>query len=272
MCVWIFDVGLTCLRRSGFPSPDVALSRRPWTASAGMSDGEFKEECRGWSINEVVFSPSMWAVYETLLKTDFGCFDTYPAWDRPCFAPLAFPVRGFYGAGDTRATAELVGGWAAIAPDFQLRPPIDGHHLFVYDEAKRDAWFKAVLARRAETSIKSLSFSLERETRRAVSREGNASAFQTPAVSFPSLFSTFTRRRRAGRHRRGAAELALCARFAAWNFSSSRQKRDPSSLPTHATHAHATQLHAREGRGASRGVRALVGGRVQRQHRFEILR
>ena len=45
---------------SGFPSPSCPMDKRPWTVSAGMSDDEFKDEARGWSINEVVFSEGMW--------------------------------------------------------------------------------------------------------------------------------------------------------------------------------------------------------------------
>lgn len=45
---------------SGFPSPSCPTDKRPWAVSAGMDDEAFKEEARGWSINEVVFSPGMW--------------------------------------------------------------------------------------------------------------------------------------------------------------------------------------------------------------------
>lgn len=45
---------------SGFPSPSCATADRPWTPNAGMDEDAFKAECRGWSINEVIFSPSMW--------------------------------------------------------------------------------------------------------------------------------------------------------------------------------------------------------------------
>ena len=50
----------TVLIASGFPSPSCPMDKRPWTVSAGMSDDEFKDEARGWSINEVVFSEGMW--------------------------------------------------------------------------------------------------------------------------------------------------------------------------------------------------------------------
>ena len=52
----------TVLVASGFPSPTCPMDKRPWAVSKGMSDDEFKDEARGWSINEVVFSEGMWKV------------------------------------------------------------------------------------------------------------------------------------------------------------------------------------------------------------------
>ncbi len=36
-----------------------------------------QEECKGWDINDVVFSPSLWSMYEPLLRADFRLFDEY---------------------------------------------------------------------------------------------------------------------------------------------------------------------------------------------------
>lgn len=36
-----------------------------------------QEECRGWDVNEVVFTPALWPVYQALMRADFTLFDEY---------------------------------------------------------------------------------------------------------------------------------------------------------------------------------------------------
>ena len=36
-----------------------------------------QDECRGWDVNEIVFSPAMWPVYHALMRADFTLFDEY---------------------------------------------------------------------------------------------------------------------------------------------------------------------------------------------------
>jgi surfactin synthase thioesterase subunit len=36
-----------------------------------------QEECRGWDVNEVVFSPGLWPTYHALMRADFTLFDEY---------------------------------------------------------------------------------------------------------------------------------------------------------------------------------------------------
>lgn len=36
-----------------------------------------QEECRGWDVNEFVFSPAMWSTYHFLMRADFTLFDSY---------------------------------------------------------------------------------------------------------------------------------------------------------------------------------------------------
>ena len=40
---------------SGFPAPSIPEKDRPWSKNAPMDDAAFKEECRGWNVNEIVF-------------------------------------------------------------------------------------------------------------------------------------------------------------------------------------------------------------------------
>ena len=37
----------------------------------------FKEECRAWDVNEVVFSAAMWSAFKPLMRADFTLFDQY---------------------------------------------------------------------------------------------------------------------------------------------------------------------------------------------------
>ena len=39
--------------------------------------GPRQDECRGWDVNEIVFSPAMWPVYHSLMRADFTLFDEY---------------------------------------------------------------------------------------------------------------------------------------------------------------------------------------------------
>ena len=41
------------------------------------SGGDLQEECRGWDVNEIVFSRAMWSVYHPLMRADFTLFDEY---------------------------------------------------------------------------------------------------------------------------------------------------------------------------------------------------
>lgn len=50
-----------------------------------------QEECRGWDVNELVFSEAMWGTYQPLMRADFQLFDQYvfehegriPHWSTP---------------------------------------------------------------------------------------------------------------------------------------------------------------------------------------------
>ncbi len=128
---------------SGFPSPSIPIEERPWTPSRDLNDADFREECRKWRINDVVFGSQMWSTYEPLLRADFRCFDEYPPMGDA--APLSFPVKGVYGTEDDRCTSSKLETWSSVAPDFELLGSVEGHHLFVYDESARKQWFEMVV-------------------------------------------------------------------------------------------------------------------------------
>ena len=94
---------------SGFCAPDVAEADRPWSRNGPMDDEAFKEECRGWDVNTVVFAPSNWPTYSPIMRDDFTLFDSYVY--SPAPAPLPVPVRAFYAAADKRIKQHHVEEW-----------------------------------------------------------------------------------------------------------------------------------------------------------------
>jgi hypothetical protein len=45
-------------------APDIPVEQRPWRQQRGLDEAEFKDECRGWDVNELVFSAAMWGTYQ----------------------------------------------------------------------------------------------------------------------------------------------------------------------------------------------------------------
>lgn len=145
---------LLCLmRQRGLPAPkhvllscmvapDTPKSKRPWKPAASLDSDGLQEECRAWGINEEVFSPDMWAMYEPILRGDFGIIDEYtfcepgkgtlkrspgssastspsnsPKNTKPAasfHAPLGISATVFYAENDSRITEEHVKGWEKI--------------------------------------------------------------------------------------------------------------------------------------------------------------
>lgn len=70
-----------------------------------------QEECRGWDINEAVFSPGMWDMYQPMLRADFQLFDEYTPSNTLAeaqAAPLTHNMRLFWGQSDRRVTGKMV--------------------------------------------------------------------------------------------------------------------------------------------------------------------
>ena len=61
---------------SSFPFPDIPHASRPWQVNCLLEEPEFKEECRRWDVNEIVFGP-VWEIYEPMMRADFHLFDKY---------------------------------------------------------------------------------------------------------------------------------------------------------------------------------------------------
>jgi hypothetical protein len=109
-----------------------------------MPDAEFKEECRGWDVNDVVFSKQMWELYGGLLRADFGLFDTY-VFEHAGAAPFDTRISTFFAESDKRITRKHVEGWRSFSSSAEFNiSELKGHHLFVYDAEQKAAWFNTI--------------------------------------------------------------------------------------------------------------------------------
>ncbi|KAG2437450.1 hypothetical protein HXX76_006100 [Chlamydomonas incerta] len=153
---------------SAMPAPDLPAAQRPWRQQRSLGTHEFQEEVRGWDVNEVVFTPDMWKMYEPILRADFKLFDEYQAQPgcsggggggggvaggaaghaAAAAAPFdGLPITAFFGTLDRRVTPALMAGWARVTSGpFQLLP-VEGNHLWpLNDRDAKAAWLEAVVA------------------------------------------------------------------------------------------------------------------------------
>ena len=64
----------SCISQSVSHAPDMHVTVA-FEAKGGVHP--VQEECRGWDVNEVVFSPDLWGTYHALMRADFSLFDEY---------------------------------------------------------------------------------------------------------------------------------------------------------------------------------------------------
>ncbi|KAK9842072.1 hypothetical protein WJX81_007166 [Elliptochloris bilobata] len=129
---------------SAMPAPDLPPAERPWRAQRGLSEAEFMEECRGWDVNEVVFTPALWPTYQSLMRADFTLFDEYE-FRGAGSPPFSFPITVFHGDGDRRITEAHVRGWARFTTGAFACRRMRGHHLWPLQRSEKAAWLQAVV-------------------------------------------------------------------------------------------------------------------------------
>ena len=95
---------------SNFPAPQTPPAERPWRVSAGLSEAEFKDECRAWGVKPVVMTASFWPQFHLPFRADFKIFDQY---EYAAEAPLGVPIKVFLSDRDPKVTRGLVEGWRA---------------------------------------------------------------------------------------------------------------------------------------------------------------
>mmetsp|Transcript_11428 Transcript_11428/g.70176 ORF Transcript_11428/g.70176 Transcript_11428/m.70176 type:complete len:356 (-) Transcript_11428:19-1086(-) len=134
---------------SCFPGPDIPSAERPWRANASLSEGEFKDEARGWDVNEMVFT-QLWETYQPIMRADFSLFDQYD-YQREGEPPFSFPMTTYFATRDRRITSSMVEGWQAFTDGAFELVQVEGHHLYPLglDEQKpaKTFWLSHVVAR-----------------------------------------------------------------------------------------------------------------------------
>eukprot|EP00873_Tetraselmis_striata_P042069 jgi/Tetstr1/462333/TSEL_007339.t1 len=106
---------------SGFPGPDIPFNDRPWQQQHKLQEHDFKDECREWDINSVIFSEGMWPMYQPILRADFTLFDQ-----------------------DRRVNQDMVERWSKFTSAAFTCLKIEGNHLWPLEKAPKDVWLKEI--------------------------------------------------------------------------------------------------------------------------------
>ena len=137
---------------SAFPFPDIPHKARPWRVNALLDDETFKDECRRWDVNELIFG-SMWdGIYHNLMRSDFHLFDKYDYThlDKDNFD---FPMTVFYATGDKMITREMVEGWELHTTGAFEVIEIVGNHLFPLQKEPKREWLQTIVDRLGKLAL-----------------------------------------------------------------------------------------------------------------------
>ena len=125
---------------SAMPAPTIPFPDRPWRQQRTLNEDDFKEECRGWDISEVVFSAAMWPTYHPLLRADFTIFDEYE-YTHKSAEPLRCPLHTFWGTRDRRVKENHVQMWQKLMASGEFScEAVEGNHLWPMDKAAKAHW------------------------------------------------------------------------------------------------------------------------------------
>ncbi|EIE19364.1 alpha/beta-hydrolase [Coccomyxa subellipsoidea C-169] len=131
---------------SAMAAPNIPTEQRPWRRQHSLSEADFKEECRAWDVNEVLFTPALWPTYHSLMRADFTLFDEYE-FTHTGASPFAFPITSFFGTSDRRIKEEMVVRWARFTTGGFECLPIEGHHLWPLVKESKVLWLGAIVER-----------------------------------------------------------------------------------------------------------------------------
>ncbi|GAX80583.1 hypothetical protein CEUSTIGMA_g8020.t1 [Chlamydomonas eustigma] len=159
---------------SAMPAPDIDEKHRPWRRQSTLNEGQFKEECRGWGISEEVFTPSMWPIYQLLLRSDFRIFDEYdwelgrditdvsiptgsalkemttepiPGESKLLPTTFHFPIHSYFGKKDQRISQSMVQEWHRFTEGPFTCTAIHGNHLWPLQRAPKQQWLSDIVAK-----------------------------------------------------------------------------------------------------------------------------
>ena len=133
---------------SAMPSPRTPVADHPWRINRKLSEEQFKEECRGWDIAEVVFSNAMWPTYHPLLRDDFTLFDQYEFVDSNNEDMIeCLYLYTFWGTRDKRVTERYVQAWAdLLCPGGEFHcEAVQGNHLWPADKVAKAHWLNRIV-------------------------------------------------------------------------------------------------------------------------------
>lgn len=146
---------------SAFPSPTIPMKERPWNVNKGLSEDEFKVECRRWNINEIVFT-ELWSVYHPLLRADFSLFDQYN-YDHDEENPkFTWPLTVFSATSDGMITQSMCKGWQEQTSGKFVLENLNGHHLFPLQKEQKSIWLGKI-AERLDDVMELIELKLEYE-------------------------------------------------------------------------------------------------------------
>lgn len=141
---------------SAMPGPNISEQDRPWRRQRDLNEEQFKEECRCWDINDVVFSSGMWEMYRPLLRADFRLFDEYQ-WSRDGgdtpIAPFDFPLTTFFGSRDQRVKEHHVELWRQFTRGPFSCSRVDGNHLWPLDKTSKVEWQEHIVKELEEMEV-----------------------------------------------------------------------------------------------------------------------
>jgi len=131
---------------SAMPAPSLPPSDRPWRQQRTLNEDDFKDECRGWDIAEVVFSAGMWPTYHQLLRDDFTLFDEYEHVYDSGAPAISAPVVTFWGTRDRRVKQQHVELWQELCSGPFRCEAVEGNHLWPADKGAKADWLGRIVA------------------------------------------------------------------------------------------------------------------------------
>jgi len=137
---------------SGFPAPNIPEADRPWSKNGPMADPAFKEECRGWDVNEIIFQESNWKAFNGMMRDDFTLFDSYTYTPPPAHiakGEFPVPIKTYCLDKDQRCKRNHLEMWKAFTTEkltFETTE-MGGNHLFFYDVPARAKWMESIISK-----------------------------------------------------------------------------------------------------------------------------